>query len=69
MDRKPDAYASLRATAAALEAEGVPTGDVIDALFRLAVLGATAVHGHEAVSYSLRDMAAVVAGDMQVTTH
>lgn len=69
MDRIPDAYAALRATATALEAEGVPDGDIIDALFRLAVLGATAKHGHEAVSFSLHDMAALVAGGAPTTTH
>lgn len=69
MDRIPDAYAALRATAVALEAEGVPDGDIIDALFRLAVRGATATHGHQAVASSLQDMAALVAGGAPTTTH
>ena len=69
MDRIPDAYAALRATAAALEAEGVPDGDIIDALFRLAVVSAARLYGSESVSHSLLDMAEVVAGGAPTTTH
>jgi len=45
----------------ALEAQGVPEADIIDAAFRLAVTAAARLYGPEAVSRSLLDMAEAVA--------
>jgi hypothetical protein len=57
---KPDPYAELCALMQDLEARGVPEADVIDAMFRLAVIAAARLYGPEAVSHSLLDMAEVV---------
>jgi hypothetical protein len=58
---KPDPYAELSAAMQKLEAQGVPEADIIDAAFRLAVTAAARLYGPEAVSYTLLDMADVVA--------
>jgi hypothetical protein len=52
-----------------LEARGVPEADVIDAMFRLAVIAAARLYGPEAVSHSLLDMAEVVAAVTDPTAH
>jgi hypothetical protein len=58
---QPDPYAELNVVMRALEAQGVPEADIIDAAFRLAVIAAARLYGPEAVSRSLLDMAEVVA--------
>jgi len=57
---KPNPYAELSAVMRDLAAQGVSEADVIDAAFRLAVTAAARLHGPEAVSHSLLDMAEVV---------
>jgi hypothetical protein len=61
--------AELCALMQALEARGVLEIDVIDAMFRLAVIAAARLYGPEAVSHSLLDMAEVVAAVTDPTAH
>jgi|tagenome__1003787_1003787.scaffolds.fasta_scaffold17601003_1 hypothetical protein len=53
---KPEPYAALSTVMQDLEAQGVPDVEIVDAAFRLALMGAARLYGPEA-AHSLRDVA------------
>jgi hypothetical protein len=52
-----DVYGELGDLMRDLERRGVPDVEIIDAAFRLAMMGAARIYGTEAAAHSLRDVA------------